>query len=1340
MKKVILLLPIVAVIVLSAFGLIEDSPLKQLVNRIHQQTISNHQEKLYLHFDRPIYHAGDDAWFKAYLLNAANHKKEKTEKLMYIELINPNGKVVDKKIFKVNEGNCDGVFHLNADLLSGRYLIVAYTNWMRNVGSEFFFKQQITILNEDEPLFDSLNDTANSSDSITNVKSSSAHAVDKGEISPSLNLRFFPEGGELIAGLTTLVAFEGLNQAGKPMDFNGYIIDNDGKKHAFIKPLIKGKGYFSLKPQTGKTYQAVVLGNKGEELSYALPLVRSQGLSMNVSNNFASEIIEVKVMAQLAETHPIVYLIGMQNGSVKVALQGMINGRSLTFTIPKDKFRTGVVQFTVLDEDQVPRCERLTFVNHHDNLKIDLQVSDAEPGKRDLVTLNLKVSDKDGEAVEGDFSLAISDVDLIPDSMYQHYSMVDYVNLISDIPNVSDGVPELLNPERTSHNNLELIMLTNGWRRFNWKACLLDSVAEPEYAMEEGMYVNGIVKRRKSDKPVSKGVEVTMITQGDIMDFYRVKTDDKGQFNFPLFDFNDTVDVVVQTRNKLSYKSDFAVELQSNLSFQPVDKGARERMGVGEDIPTTFFKSDAVGIDATAIDRSGLVRRTNERLTDLGLADTTDVFIQEVEIVSKREKTPKEEMNDFFGSANETIGQKQVEAIAKNTPWHSGLIDLLFDAIPDLQLTVVSTEELIRDNVLKDGNFSRDIANADGTDVVNVNPTIAYREYIQFVLKGKGLHKFYLFIDGKFIGSTDRNGYLRSLVPPIEMADLIAMDPTTVQSIEFRHDLKNHPVHFSMSTGAVLDGDPYSLPPAMLAIYTKDGKGMYSKQDKKGVGNLRLFGYTREREFYSPVYDGFTDESISFDKRATLHWEPNLRTDSLGQASLQFYNSDVAESIRVDVAGISNNSLPGAKRQIFGKAKNSQLNKTDNKPKTNIVGLKRGVSSNDFTAQQWQRYLLQYAHDSLWIGIVLDHKGAVLPFADIAVKGTDIGTSANASGIFALDKSKVTNNDLLLISNAGKAYSELSLQQIINNSMQAICMPIDLRLTDLKARDVMKDVYAVLSKKRQVKQQAFQFVYREMVKKDENLYALSDFSLNLEQNFLRSAKVPHVSQIEQGRIFKSDDYGQVIKWKPLATITDEVVQLKNPLSSPMPFIDKRYQQSFTYEITGLCTYRGTEVIIINFKQITGSYHNFFDGRLLIDSQNKHILHCEWQASEAAKDFQVSDNYIKTGHQSGLLTFKSNINQCSFRFNGEHTILKHQYEQVSLYMDKQEISYVRELSLCNPIINNKQLVKESLSDRLKQRSLINKVSYKPWYWRIGSVLLPDFYMMDQVKYLHEVEFY
>ncbi|WP_289053715.1 MG2 domain-containing protein [Carboxylicivirga marina] len=1342
MKKLLPLIILMAGLMVSAFGLIDDAPLKRLVDKIHQQTIHNHQEKLYLHFDRPVYHAGDDAWFKAYLLNAANHKPEKAEKIIYLELINPNGKVVSKKIFKVNEGRCQGTFPLHEDLSSGKYLAVAYTNWMRNAGADFFFKRQIMILNEAESIrSNSLlsSELVNASDNLIDDTLSLATKIVS---APELALQFFPEGGELVAGLNSLVAFEGLNQLGKAMDFEGYIIDDTGQRYAFIKPLKDGKGYFSLKPLAGRQYMAVISGNNGENLRFALPSVRAQGYSMTVTNTYANEEIEVKVMAQAHDKQPMVYLLAMQNGSVKVALQGKINGRSLTFTIPKNKFRTGVVQFTVLDHLQIPRCERLSFINHYDELNIAIQVSDREPNRREAVKVNLQVTDKQGQAIEGDFSMAVSDLSLVPDSLYQHHSLVDYLSISSDIPNVPARLPELLENSRGAHNKMELLMLTNGWRRFNWKACLLDSVPEPSYTMEEGMYVKGQVKKRKSNKPVSKGVEVTMITQGNIVDFYRVKTDEKGQFNFPLFDFNDTVDVVVQTRNKLSYKSDFVVELESNLSFQPVDKGARERMNVEENVATTFFTSDASHVDASAFDRSGVVRAQKERLTDLGLMDTTDIFIQEVEVVSNREKTPKEEMNEFFGAANAMISEKQVEAIAKNTPWHSGLIDLLFDAIPELQVTVNGHDELANDNVLLSGNFERSIdANADDVSSEgSYQAPVVSKEYIHFVMPNKGLHTFYIFIDGQFIGSTDGNGYLNGLQPPLELNDFISMDPATVQSIELRHDLKNHPVQYALSVQSTLEGSPYDLPPAVLSIYTKDGKGLYSGKKKKGVGNLRLFGYTREREFYSPLYDGEADEAITFDKRATLFWKPSVKTDNEGKASIEFYNSDVAQAFRVDVAGMSNSSLPGAKREVFGVVDQALSNNIDADKHVAEIRHKRTSTTHQFTQDKWQRYQVEYAQEHLLIGIVLDEQGQGIAFADISLKDSPIGTTANASGIFALEKAMLANDDIIQISNAGKGYVELSLEQLKNKAMQVTCVSRTDQPSDLSVEQVMKEVYAIAAAKRKDKLQAFEAVYRQMLMKDNLLYGLADFGLQIEQNNVLRAQVPHISNIVQGRVYKTDDYGQAIRWEPLASISNEVVQLIDPLQTLMPFVDKAHRNSFKYRLKGLNTYRGKEVIVIDFEQLEGSYHSFYDGRMLIDSQTNKIMHCEWWAAAAAESFQTADRYIKPGHRYESVAFTNNHLQCSYTHLGDQPVLKHQVEQVELMADGQAIAYSRELCFSQIKIQGEKLKRQALKDQFARRSLINRVSYQPKYWREKSVLLPDFYMMDQVKYLHEIEFY
>lgn len=107
-------------------------------------------EKVYLHIDRENYLAGDDIWFKAYLIDALDHLLTDHSNNLHVELISPATKIILSRIIRLEGGLGNGDFKLPADISSGRYRIRAYTNYMRNFSDKLFFSKEITIVNAND--------------------------------------------------------------------------------------------------------------------------------------------------------------------------------------------------------------------------------------------------------------------------------------------------------------------------------------------------------------------------------------------------------------------------------------------------------------------------------------------------------------------------------------------------------------------------------------------------------------------------------------------------------------------------------------------------------------------------------------------------------------------------------------------------------------------------------------------------------------------------------------------------------------------------------------------------------------------------------------------------------------------------------------------------------------------------------------------------------------------------------------------------------------------------------------------------------------------------------------
>ena len=91
------------------------------------------QEKVYLHLDNNCYYRGEDIWFKAYVVRANDNNFTDLSRLLYVELVSPDGMLVERQTISISsDGDGEGSFYLTDSLYSGFYELRAYTRWMMN--------------------------------------------------------------------------------------------------------------------------------------------------------------------------------------------------------------------------------------------------------------------------------------------------------------------------------------------------------------------------------------------------------------------------------------------------------------------------------------------------------------------------------------------------------------------------------------------------------------------------------------------------------------------------------------------------------------------------------------------------------------------------------------------------------------------------------------------------------------------------------------------------------------------------------------------------------------------------------------------------------------------------------------------------------------------------------------------------------------------------------------------------------------------------------------------------------------------------------------------------------
>ena len=371
---------------------------------------------------------------------------------------------------------------------------------MRNFDEAYFFHKDIQLI---DPL----------------VSRSGAQT----EVTASVEMKFYPEGGELVTDIPSLIAFE--IQGGTEYS-TGEILDSSGKVISTFKIVHEGRGSFLLKPEAGEKYYAKL---SGSDAQYALPAQRNGGLVLSVSNKAEEVVVSVKSLNTNESNEA--YLVAHTRGLVGFASKLEWKGTTAKISIPKEKLAPGVVQITLFNKNWLPEAERLIFkAQNEDLINLQLTTTKSDYSTRDSTTVKIKLQNSQGEPLTGFFSLNAFDTAQISPLAYQE-SIVSSMLLESDIRG------EIQNPSQYfEHDNalaskhLDLLLMTKGWRRFTWKDILNDKFPEIPFEVEQGFTVSGRVMQRGNKKPVAKGLVKQIGNFGGLPSFSEATTKGNGEF------------------------------------------------------------------------------------------------------------------------------------------------------------------------------------------------------------------------------------------------------------------------------------------------------------------------------------------------------------------------------------------------------------------------------------------------------------------------------------------------------------------------------------------------------------------------------------------------------------------------------------------------------------------------------------------------------------------------------------------------------------------------------------------------------------------------------------------
>ncbi len=528
-RRCALIIPFLFVIPLAKGQAKLDSLTKHFNNHRSQSVV----EKIYLHTDRSFYLTGETMWFKVYQVDASQHKPLDLSKVVYIEVIGSSNQAMIQLKVELKNGFGSGSIFLPASLNSASYSLRAYTSLMKNSSPEFYFQKTFTIVNpfvrpELEPILKT----------------------------QTLAAQFFPEGGNLVTGLKSKVAFQVTDQFGNGAVCKGAILTARNDTIATFRPLKFGIGHFLFTPQAQQEYHVMLTDAKGVKTKFLLPSAKENGFVMQLEE--AGDRLEVIVSHQPNITGSQIYLIAHTRNMIgKTEAKSLQEGKA-TFYIEKSKLADGISHLTVLDENLRPVCERLFFKQPAQQLITEIQTNHEEHETRGSLRLSLSVN-----SPSANLSICVFKTDSI--SLPYKNGIAEYLLLTSDLKGVVESPDYYFTKTDPSVKEAcDNLMLTHGWRRFNWDNVLKPTPPSTFLAEYRSHVIKGIVKN-SSGAPVS-GVMTYMASPSKAIRTYISKSNVKGEVFYETKNFYDRNKIFIQTNSMID--STYRVELEDPFSHQ----------------------------------------------------------------------------------------------------------------------------------------------------------------------------------------------------------------------------------------------------------------------------------------------------------------------------------------------------------------------------------------------------------------------------------------------------------------------------------------------------------------------------------------------------------------------------------------------------------------------------------------------------------------------------------------------------------------------------------------------------------------------------------------------------
>ena len=925
------------------------------------------QEKVYVHMDSDCYFLGDTIWYAAHLSSASNHSRSNLSKILYVELLNEEGYLVERQIVRAERGHADGCFVLNNPVqYAGYYELRAYTRWQLNWGCferkhsqksrEWFIDREAEheYFRDYDKLYSRVFPVYDKPSKQGDYDQVMSRRILRRQYKPEerkLLLSFFPEGGNLVAGVENRVAFEAAWSDGEWVE-GTLQVDSSAK----AETRNRGRGVFTVVPEKGQEKEVEFVTKKGERIRAKLPVPEEEGLSVEVLQT--GESLQLKTRPSGSGVPDSLAVSLMHGGKLEVLRTMSPRGEGSTVEFDTSTLAAGIHQLTVFDAAGRVWADRLFFVRKADTHRPTLECR----GMRDEyqpyenIALTFASPSQSGKAggTQGT-SVSIRE-QTFPETPFDNGGILTELLLCSEIKGFVPHPGWYFEKDDEEHRQaLDLLMMTQGWRRFDWKSMAERGAWEPTQPCEQSQHIMGrVIKTNRSTLYFDNPWELIFTPADDFADLEGIlkKRRNEGQTRNERFETSENKskkkggkeeseeETERNESERLAKHVDVSIENNSpNETFQggkgnalenevrvhtelkPIgaDKALDMNIVTKEQGKFHFAMPESYGVCELFIDASDTTkweegkehqflkdRRVDEELTRQGFVTYTL------------------EQPEFFVR----VSQPYPHFVSPYNFYQKHLMKGVSEESPLRLEDVTVMEELEVDNRRR-----------GSTQFDDSQPTcmmVAYEAYNNFVDAGltdadDGVVRYFvgdMGLEAPYMAGsngTNSNGIHRkyglgptrrslpqyvdipkdSIYERKNLHSFNGADMSTHERREYSRNLENvdRYVLYTDYIPRCSDKSRYegsNLPETTIVTYPyPDGSEQIVYRDRRYF----LPGISIANDFYHPDYSQHKLPEGQKDYRRTLYWNPNLQLDEKGEAHISFYNNSRTTKIVVDAEG-----------------------------------------------------------------------------------------------------------------------------------------------------------------------------------------------------------------------------------------------------------------------------------------------------------------------------------------------------------------------------------------------------------------------------------------------------